>query len=94
MLRYNFIGERLIDERAVIMTKENIDIRVGSGETGGSNNNNIVRIFVVDGVLILEDEMSAAISRNPNPVVSPWALNVDNADAPAPETSTDVKSES
>ena len=54
------IDEHLIDERATIRTNDS----VSSGES--------VKIYIVDAVFTLGDEVSQAISRNPNPPVNPF----------------------
>ena len=51
------------------ITNENIDIRVDSD---GTNGRDTIRIFVVDGVFVKQDEVYEAISRNPHPWVSPF----------------------
>ena len=74
------IDEHLIDERATIRTNDS----VSSGES--------VKIYIVDAVFTLGDEVSQAISRNPNPPVNPFGRPaVDpSSEADEPVEDTDI----
>ena len=61
----------MIDERVVIKTAE-------------SESSESVKVYIVDGVFTLGDEVSQAISRNPNPVVNPFITR------PSPPTSSSL----